>query len=79
MATIFDITMPTALSQVLDAALAWVYGFQPMLEPTVVLGKFRKVDNHARILQVAKRFFDHSSSAFVGSSNCSTAVGEHWL
>jgi hypothetical protein len=41
MTSIFDVTMPTAMSQVLDQALAWIYSFQPLLEPTVILGTFK--------------------------------------
>jgi len=31
--------MPTSISSVLDSALEVIYGLQPLVEPTVVLGK----------------------------------------
>ena len=34
-------TIPVPVAKFLDGAIAWVYSFQPILEPTVVLGKNR--------------------------------------
>ena len=34
----FD-TLPAPVVDFLDGALEWVYSFQPIIEPTVVLGK----------------------------------------
>jgi hypothetical protein len=35
-----DTFLPDAITKVLDAGIAFIYSFQPMVEPTVVLGRF---------------------------------------
>jgi hypothetical protein len=34
---------PPAVVKILDGTLAWVYSFQPLVEPTVVLGALEKM------------------------------------
>ena len=45
----FD-TIPVFVADFLDGAIAWVYSFQPTLEPTVVLGKYCSNSQHHTII-----------------------------
>lgn len=44
-----DVTLPTAVTSVLDATLDFIYGLEPLVAPTVCLGKQQPQNNNERL------------------------------
>ena len=76
--------LPEEMTKVLDTGIAYIYSFQPIIEPTVVLGSFHPllyVMNES-IWILTRRFACanyHVNSAGCSSYICFGPVGTYWF